>query len=121
LPANCLTLEITESTAMHDVSASQVILEQLAEMGVGIAIDDFGTGYSSLAYLQRFPFDTLKIDRLFVRPNGSGRRPVILRSIIAMAQDLGMEAVAEGIETLSDGIELYQMGCTYAQGYVYGE
>jgi EAL domain-containing protein (putative c-di-GMP-specific phosphodiesterase class I) len=71
--------------------------------------------------LQRFPFDTIKIDQSFVRANGKGTRPVILRSIIALAHDLGMEVVAEGAETDSDAVELYQLGCEYAQGYYFGE
>ena len=76
---------------------------------------------SSLAYLQRFPFDTLKIDQSFVRTTGKGKRPVILRSIISLAHDLGMDVIAEGAETDSDAVELYQLGCEYAQGYVFGE
>ena len=84
-------------------------------------LGDFGTGHSSLAYLQRFPFDTIKIDQSFVRTTGRGKRPVILRSIIALAHDLGMDVVAEGAETDSDAVELYQLGCEYAQGFAFGE
>ena len=93
------------------------MLTRIRELGAGLALDDFGTGHSSLAYLQRFPFDTIKIDQSFVRTNNKGTRPVILRSIISLAHDLGMDVVAEGAETDSDAVELYQLGCEYAQGY----
>jgi len=93
----------------------------MRELGTGLALDDFGTGHSSLAYLQRFPFDTIKIDQSFVRTTDKGSRPVILRSIIALAHDLGMDVVAEGAETAADASELYQLGCEYAQGFAFGE
>jgi EAL domain-containing protein (putative c-di-GMP-specific phosphodiesterase class I) len=106
---------------MENPEFSTQVLGRIRELGAGLALDDFGTGYSSLAQLQRFPFDMLKIDRTLVRPDQSGRRPVILRSIIAMARDLGIDVVAEGAETSSDGLELLQLGCHYAQGFAYGE
>jgi EAL domain-containing protein (putative c-di-GMP-specific phosphodiesterase class I) len=71
--------------------------------------------------LQRFPFDTIKIDQSFVRTTAKGTRPVILRSIVALAHDLGMDVVAEGAETDSDAVELFQLGCEYAQGFHFGE
>lgn len=121
LPANCLTLEITESTAMRDADSSLEILRALAAMGVDLSIDDFGTGYSSLLYLKRLPANELKIDRGFIRElEQDGEDAAIVSAIVALGQALGLRIVAEGVETPRQQDFLTRLGCDLLQGYLLG-
>ncbi|WP_345956230.1 EAL domain-containing protein [Pseudomonas fulva] len=121
LPANCLTLEITETTAMSDVEVSLTVLQQLSDRGVDLSIDDFGTGYSSLMYLKRLPANELKIDRGFVRElEDEGEDAAIVSAIVALGRALGLRIVAEGVETSSQQAFLTRLGCDSLQGYLLG-
>jgi diguanylate cyclase (GGDEF)-like protein len=121
LPANCLTLEITETTAMSDADASMTVLQQLSDMGVDLSIDDFGTGYSSLMYLKRLPANELKIDRGFVRDlEHDSDDAAIVSAIVALGQALNLRIVAEGVETSSQQNFLTRLGCDSLQGYLLG-
>jgi diguanylate cyclase (GGDEF)-like protein len=122
IPKGSLRLEITESIAMENPEKAASVLEQLTTAGAGLSLDDFGTGYSSLSYLTQFSFDTIKVDRSFVQAKGqNGTGAVVLRSIIALAHELGKKVVAEGVEGEDDVGFLRSIGCEYAQGYYYGE
>jgi EAL domain-containing protein (putative c-di-GMP-specific phosphodiesterase class I) len=115
----CLKLEITESMVMGDPESTTRVLNELRNLGVQLSIDDFGTGYSSLSYLHRFPIDTLKIDRSFVMRMGKeGENSEIVKTIVTLAQNLQMEVIAEGVETVQQLEQLRHLGCRYAQGYL---
>jgi diguanylate cyclase (GGDEF)-like protein len=118
--ARHLKLEITESAVMDNAEMSARLLKRLKALGVQLSIDDFGTGYSSLGYLHRFPVNTLKIDRSFVGRIGEAAENIeIVRTIVSLAENLGMEVVAEGVETLSQLTQLRKLNCRYGQGYLF--
>ncbi len=119
-PGEHLCMEITESAMMSNAEASVSTLRGLKSLGISLAIDDFGTGYSSLSYLHRFPTDSVKIDRSFVAAIGTQPRELgLVRTIVDLAHDLGMEAVAEGVETETQAAILGDLGCAYVQGFRY--
>lgn len=122
IDASTLTLEITETSLMHDTEVTRHRLAQLRELGVSLAVDDFGTGYSSLQYVQRFPIDVLKIDRTFVSGLGSSAGDnAVVQSMIELAQRLGVHAVAEGIETPEQLALLRSLGADLGQGFLFSE
>jgi EAL domain-containing protein (putative c-di-GMP-specific phosphodiesterase class I) len=115
-----LGLEMTESSLMHDRDTALDVLGSLRRLGVSLLMDDFGTGYSSLNHLHAFPFDVLKIDRSFVSRMIEGQQPLqIVRTIVELARVMGMDVVAEGIETQEQHNLLRDMGCRYGQGFLY--
>jgi diguanylate cyclase (GGDEF)-like protein/PAS domain S-box-containing protein len=122
LDAQYLKLEITESALMGNANSAIATLTQLKQLGIQLAIDDFGTGYSSLSYLHRFPIDTLKVDRSFInKVDVDGEQLAIVRTIITLAWNLGMEVVAEGVETPKQLAQLRSLRCEYAQGYLFSK
>jgi diguanylate cyclase (GGDEF)-like protein len=115
-----LKLEITESAVMENAEMAARLLKRLKALGVQLSIDDFGTGYSSLSYLHRFPVNTLKIDRSFVGRIGEAAENIeIVRTVISLAENMGMEVVAEGVETLSQLTQLRKLKCQFGQGYLF--
>ncbi|TAG64035.1 MAG: EAL domain-containing protein, partial [Oscillatoriales cyanobacterium] len=125
---SCLKLEITESAIVENVAKANIVLAQLKGRNIRLSIDDFGTGYSSLSYLHRFPLDTLKIDRSFVsrlgaieNGNGGGQPLQIVRAIVTLAHNLGLNAIAEGVETAEQLAQLRALDCELAQGYLFSK
>jgi EAL domain-containing protein (putative c-di-GMP-specific phosphodiesterase class I) len=115
-----LKLEVTESTVMEHSEMALNVLNELDELGISLSTDDFGTGYSSLSYLQRFPFDRLKIDRSFIdKMDDDSKSGAIVKTILMLGENLGIEVVAEGVETQSQLEHLKRLGCRYGQGYLF--
>jgi EAL domain-containing protein (putative c-di-GMP-specific phosphodiesterase class I) len=120
LDARHLKLEITENLVMESIETATRLMHRLRALGVQLAIDDFGTGYSSLSYLHRFPVTTLKVDRSFVmRMNDNNENTEIVRTILMLARNLGMDVVAEGVETNGQLRLLRESFCEYGQGYFF--
>jgi diguanylate cyclase (GGDEF)-like protein/PAS domain S-box-containing protein len=118
----CLKLEITETAIMENTESAMDTLLQLKSMGVQLSVDDFGTGYSSLGYLYRFPMDVLKIDRSFIsRVDTDGEKLELVRTIITLAWNLGMDVIAEGVETTKQLAQLKMLKCEYGQGYLFSK
>ena len=117
---DCLELELTETFLMQESTSTDSVLRALKGLGVKLALDDFGTGYSSLSYMRRFPVDTLKVDRSFVRDLIKDDADAgVVRAVIQMGKSLHMRVVAEGIETVDQVVFLREMGCPEAQGYYF--
>ena len=122
LDPHSLRLEITESVVVENVEAASQMLKRLRRLGVGLSIDDFGTGYSSLSSLHSFPISTLKIDASFVsRMNGHNENTEIVRTIMSLASNLGMDVIAEGVETLEQATKLRTFGCAEGQGFFFSK
>jgi diguanylate cyclase (GGDEF)-like protein/PAS domain S-box-containing protein len=120
IPAGCLKLEITESAIMENADEVTERLLSLRALGVKLGLDDFGTGYSSLSYLHRFPLDTLKIDRSFIaRMNEDGENREIVRTILSLGKNLGMDVVAEGVEETAQLADLRSLNCEHGQGFFF--
>lgn len=121
LPPERLELEITESIVIHDMTDVIAQLNQIRSLGVKVSMDDFGSGYSSLGTLDRIPIDTVKIDRMFVNESHLPAKQAIIRTIVMLAQQLGLEVVAEGVEEEQQVALLIESGCPVIQGYYFGK
>lgn len=120
--ASSLKLEITESTIMENVESAKAMLNELQAIGICLSIDDFGTGYSSLGHLYRFPIDTLKIDRSFVDGlDSDAEKMELIQTVVTLAWNLGMDVIAEGVETVKQLAQLKALQCESAQGYLFSE
>jgi EAL domain-containing protein (putative c-di-GMP-specific phosphodiesterase class I) len=121
LPPNALELEITENIALDNEEVVLSPLRELRDIGVGIAFDDFGTGYASLSLLKHYPLTRLKIDRSFVQQIAESRQDeAVVRAVVDIARDFGLQVIAEGVEMQAQRDKLYQYGCEEAQGYLFG-
>ena len=114
-----IMLEITESAVLYDVGETVAKLKEIRPLGVRIALDDFGTGYSSLSIIKDLPLDAIKIDQSFVRNLGDGATKHLIRVIVAIGHELGLDVVAEGVETEADRVTLGELGCCILQGYLF--
>ena len=122
LHAKNVTLEVTEGVLVHDHRSVAGQLDRLRALGVRVAIDDFGTGYSSLSYLHRMPIDVLKIDASFVQTkNVDEKNRRIVETILSLAKNLGVEVIAEGVETAAQAQTLIRLGCEQVQGHLFSE
>ncbi len=121
LAPRCLVLEVTESALVMDIARIRVVMQQVRDFGVHIALDDFGTGYSSLLYLKGLPIDRLKVDRSFVSGLGTaGQDPTVIATVVDLAHKLGLQVVAEGVETEAELAAVGEMGCDEVQGFLLG-
>jgi EAL domain-containing protein (putative c-di-GMP-specific phosphodiesterase class I) len=119
LPGSALTLELTETSAVHDVPAAAIVLTALRELGCSVGLDDFGTGWSTLSLVALLPLTFIKLDRSFVAALHSESGTKVARAVLGLGRDLDLEVVAEGVETAEQAATLHAMGCRLAQGYHY--
>ena len=120
IEGDALIIEVTEGSLIADVASATRVLESLSALGITIAVDDFGTGYSSLSHLRCFPVDVIKVDKAFVDGVcNSDEESTLVRSILAIGAEFGLQVVAEGIESEAQDRELRRLGCDYGQGYLY--